>query len=127
MPDESWPIVFSYTRAQAIDDGVLIDVTAEAKRYGFKLPFVIGDNLFNRYVTPPSGLEGKGQSQKGRLHDLMTLAAFSARKGLQQDQVEFEVLFLMMPGKHQKVRCILHVGPGDHGEPVLTLCLPEDL
>ena len=40
MPDESWPIIFSYSRAQAIEDGVLIDVTAEAKAYGFKLPFV---------------------------------------------------------------------------------------
>ncbi|MBI4805526.1 MAG: hypothetical protein HY795_09850 [Desulfovibrio sp.] len=127
MPDESWPIVFSYTRAQAIDDGVLIDVTTEAKEYGFNLPFVMGDNLFNRYVTPPPGLEGEGQSLEGRLHDLMTLAALSARKGLQQDQVEFEVLFLMNPGKHEKVQVVLHVGPGDHGEPVLTLCLPEDL
>jgi len=127
MSDESWPIIFSYSRAQAIEDGVLIDVTAEAKAYGFKLPFVIGDNLYNRYVTPPPGLEGEGQSLSGRLHDLMTLAALSARKGLQQDRVEFEVLFLMGPGKHEKVRCVLHVGPGDRGEPVLTLCLPEDL
>lgn len=127
MPDESWPIIFSYTRAQAIDDGVLIDVTAEAKGYGFKLPFAIGDNLFNRYVNPPSGLEGEGQSLSGRLHDLLTLAALSARKGLQQDQVELEVLFIMKPGKHEKVRCVLHVGPGDHGEPVLTCCLPEDM
>lgn len=127
MSDESWPIVFSYTRAQAIDDGVLIDVTAEAKGYVFKLPFAIGDKLYNRYVTPPPGLEGEGQSLSGRLHDLMTLAALSARKGLQPDQVVFEVLFLMKPGKHEKVRCVLHVSPGDHGEPVLTLCLPEDL
>lgn len=126
MSDESWPIIFSYSRADALADGVLIDVTAEAKGYGFKLPFAIGDNLFS-YVTPPPGLEGEGQSLEGRLHDLMTLAALSARKGLQQDRVEFEVLFLMRPGKHEKVRCVLHVGPGDHGEPVLTLCLPEDL
>lgn len=127
MPDESWPIIFSYTRAQAIEDGVLIDVTTEAKAYGVKLPFVIGDNLFNRYVTPPPGLEGEGQCLKGRLHDLLTLAAISARKGPRQDQVEFEVLFLMQPGKHEKVRCVLHVGPDEQGEPVLTLCLPEDL
>lgn len=127
MYDESLPIIFSYTRAQAIEDGVLIDVTALAKAYGFKLPFVIGDNLFNRYVAPPPGLEGEGQSLKGRLHDLLTLADLSARKGPRQDQVEFEVLFLMQPGKREKVRCVLHVGPGDQGEPVLTLCLPEDL
>ena len=127
MSEESWPVIFSYTRKQAIEDGVLIDVTAESKQYGFKLPFAIGDNLFHRYVTPPLGLEGEGQSLQGRFHDLMSLAALSARKGQGGDRVEFEVLFLMKPGKHDQVRCVLHVGPGDQGEPVLTLCLPEDL
>jgi len=61
------------------------------------------------------------------MHDLLTLAMVAARKGLEQDRVYFVVLFLMQPGKLEKVRVVLHVGPGDQGEPVLTLCLPEDL
>ena len=127
MSDESWPIIFSYTRAQAIDDGVLIDVTTEAKVYGFKLPVAIGDNLFQQYVIPPSGLEGEGQSMEGRLHDLLTLSMVAARKGLSQDHVEFDVLFLMKPGQRATVRCVIHVGPGDTSAPVITICLPEDL
>lgn len=127
MSDESWSIIFSYTRAQAIEDGVLIDVTAEAKVYGFKLPVAIGDNLFQQYVIPPSGLEGEGQSMEGRLHDLLTLSMVAARKGLSQDHVEFDVLFLMKPGQRATVRCVIHVGPGDTSAPVITICLPEDL
>jgi hypothetical protein len=29
--NDDWPTIYSYTRKQAIEDGVLIDVTAEAK------------------------------------------------------------------------------------------------
>ncbi len=35
---DDWPIIFSYTRAQAIADGVLIDVTAQAAEEGFNRP-----------------------------------------------------------------------------------------
>ena len=27
---DDWPIIFSYTRAEAIADGVLVDITAQA-------------------------------------------------------------------------------------------------
>jgi len=35
--DQDWNIIFSYTRRQAIEDGVLIDVTEQAKQMGFKV------------------------------------------------------------------------------------------
>lgn len=127
MPFSDSPIIFSYTRADALADGVLIDITPTAQTYGFKLPFAISDALYHGYVMPPDGLEGQGQSLEGRLHDLLTLAMVTARKGLEQDRIEFEVLFLMRPGELEKVLVVLHVGPGDAGEAVLTLCLPEDL
>jgi hypothetical protein len=36
-----WDVVYSYTRKQAIKDGVLIDVTKQAKETGFKVPVAI--------------------------------------------------------------------------------------
>lgn len=127
MPFSDFTIVSTYSRKQALADGVLIDITPTAQTYGFKLPFAISDALYHGYAMPPEGLSGEGQSLEGRLHDLLTLANIAARKGLEQDRVYFEVLFLMRPGNTEKVRVVLHVGPGDQGEPVLTLCLPEDL
>ncbi|MGD9819896.1 MAG: DUF6573 family protein, partial [Desulfomonilaceae bacterium] len=35
--DNNWNVIYSYTRAQAIEDGVLVDVTEQAKATGFKL------------------------------------------------------------------------------------------
>ena len=63
----------SYSRKQALEDGVLIDVTQQAKASGFKLPTAIGDNLYHQYITPPDGLEGDGQSLEGRLHDVFEM------------------------------------------------------
>ena len=124
--DNNWNLIYAYTRAQAIEDGVLVDVTEQAKAIGFKLHTVVTDHLFHGYVEPPAGLEGEGQSVTGRLHDLMVLALFAARKAVNIDRVTFKVAFLMAPGRKETVEVIAHIGPGDNGEPVLTIMLPED-
>ena len=126
MPFSDLELIFSYTRADALDDGVLIDISSAAREHGFKLPTAVTDSLFHGHVVPPEGLEGEGQSVEGRLHDLLTIAMIAARRGMNHNRVEFEVLFLMRPGVREKVTVILHVGPGDQGEPVLTLMLPGD-
>jgi len=123
---ESWNVVYSYSRAQAIADGVLVDVTEEAKAIGFKLHTVVTDHLFHGYVEVPEGLDGEGQSVTGRLHDLIVLALFAARKAVNTDRVTFKVDFLMVPGRKETIEVIAYIGPGDHGEPVLTIMLPED-
>ena len=125
--DENINLIFSYTRSQAIADGVLIDVTAQAKEAGFKFHTVVTDNLFGSYITPPAGLEGEGQSVSGRLHDVffVLLAAIRSSKAA-TDYMEIDVLFLRAPGRQEKVKVVAVVGPGDEGEPVLTIMLPGD-
>ena len=125
--DNEWNLIYSYTRAQAIEDGVLIDVTDTAKGVGFKVNTVVTATLFNGYVEPPTGLEGEGQSTAGRLHDLLFLVLCAARKNhAGADRATERVAFLMKPGRTETVEVIAHIGPGDQGEPVLTLMLPED-
>ena len=119
-------LIYSYTRAQAIADGVLIDVTDEAKAHGFKVPVAITDHLFHGYVEVPAELETEGQSVTGRLHDLLTLAMIAARTSKGTDRAYFKVAFLMAPGRTETVQVIAHIGPGDTAEPVLTIMLPED-
>ncbi|WP_043638942.1 DUF6573 family protein [Desulfovibrio sp. TomC] len=125
--DNEWNLIYSYTRAQAIEDGVLIDVTDAAKGVGFKVHTVVTATLYNGYVEPPTGLTGEGQSTAGRLHDLLFLVLCAARKNhAGADRATVRVAFLMAPGKTETVDVIVHIGPGDQGEPVLTLMLPED-
>lgn len=124
--DENAPIISTYTRKQAIEDGVLIDVSAAASARGFKLHTVVTDSLYHQYVTPPEGLIGEGQTTDGRLHDLLMMAFFAAKRNPRSSRAEFTVLFLMCPGHREEVDVVLHVGPGDDREPVVTIMLPEE-
>ena len=125
--DNEWSVIYSYTRAQAIEDGVLIDVTEAARGVGFKVHTVVTATLFHGYVEPPTGLTGEGQSTAGRLHDLLFLVLCAARKNhAGADRAAVRAAFLMKPGRTETVDVIAHIGPGDQGEPVLTLMLPED-
>lgn len=124
--DKDWNVVFEYSRAQAISDGILVDVTEQAKSIGFKLHTVVTGTIFHGYVEPPAGLDGEGQSVVGRLHDLLTLALFAARRAINTDRVTFKVDFLMSPGRQETIEAIAHIGPGDNYEPCLTIMLPED-
>ena len=124
--DQDWNVIFSYTRKQAIEDGVLIDVTEQANQLGFKVNTVVTDHLYGDYLTPPAGLEGEGQSVEGRLYDLLFRTLIAAKTFGARDRINFDVLFLMSPGKWATVKILAVMGPGDHGEPVLTNMLPED-
>lgn len=126
MSFEGFELIYSYSRRQAIEDGVLIDISKEAKESGFKLPAAISDNLFHRYIEPPAGLEGEGQSVRGRLHDVLEMLKAAASVRWDGSHVFFDVIFLMRPRTMEKVKILGTVGPDDDGKPCLTICLPED-
>jgi len=126
MSFEGFELIYSYSRKQALENGVLVDATVQARETGFKLHTAVTATLYNGYILPPEGLEGEGQSVEGRLNDLLWLVMVAARKQLEGSRVETDVCFLMAPGRQEKIRIIAVVGPGDAGEPVLTIMLPGD-
>ena len=67
MSDE-WEIVHSYTRQQAIKDGVLIEGNSLAKEAGYKVSVAITVGLDVKYLKNFQG--GTGQSREGRLWDV---------------------------------------------------------
>lgn len=125
-PFEDMPVIFSYTRAQAIEDGVLVDLTAWAKETGFRIPVACTSTVWHGYIVPPTGTEELGQSERGRAHDLLWMAYVAIRqfKSAKREQLLFSVLFLQASRSHEEVTLKAHCGPGDHGEPVLTIMLP---
>ena len=127
-PFEDAPVIFSYTRAQAIEDGVLVDLTAWAREAGFKVPVACTSTIWQGYIVPPPGTESLGQSERGRGHDLlwMLYVSIKASKNAQRDQILYRVLFLQAPGKMEEVTLKAHFGPGDKGEPVITIMLPSE-
>jgi uncharacterized protein DUF6573 len=94
--DEDNQIISRYTRAQAIEDGVLVDVTAQAKETGLLWPTVITDHVHHVLENIPK--ESLGQDYRGRLHDVLWMAYLKLRglksKGIKASDfpAEFQVI-----------------------------------
>lgn len=125
---EESDVVFRYTRKQAIADGVLVDLMQPeteslVKEAGFKWPIAITASAFSAAVCPLGESLPEGQDLKGRLWDVLRNLWLAVRlRGHHSDRVSFKVL--VWDGKrHQTVRLWSLSGPGDQGEPVLTVML----
>lgn len=125
-------VIFTYTREQAIADGVIVDVSDFAKGFGFTIPVAVTANLLHTYLEPCDALSEYGQSYEGRLADMLTVLYFTIRalpKGSDASRVSFTVQFLM-DGQDKPVRedvCLYAGIEGDSlGRPAMTVFLPED-
>ena len=68
-------VIYSYTRAQAVADGVQVDVTKTAQEAGIKFPMFLTRAVFDNYVAVPPDVSG--QDEAGRLWDLIWMARFA--------------------------------------------------
>lgn len=144
---DEFDLIHSYTRAQAIDDGVLVDVSDVAKEAGFKLPVAITRAAWARYVEVPRGLELRGQSVDGRLWDVLFMlhVAIKRQQG-KGSELQFQ-LHVALPdagdwlsneahpeagsgltrSTHRLVTLKALCEPGDALEPVVTVMLPNEI
>ncbi len=115
-------VIFSYTRAQAIADGVLKDVSELAKEAGFSFPVAVTAGVWAECVAVPDGVEG--QDETGRLWDVLNMLRFEiARLGADCERVDFAVHVRNdnREGDPPLVHLYALCGPGDGGEPVITV------
>lgn len=129
-PFEHVPVIHRYTRAQAIDDGVLVDLTEWASETGFPIPLACTAELWSKYIVPPDCTREAGQSERGRAHDLLWMLHCAIKRSAASktgaEQIMFEVIFLQEPRRHETVSLRAICGPGDDAEPVLTVMLPHE-
>jgi len=111
-------LIYVYTRAQALEDGVLVDVSKMAKEAGFVCPVAITQALHAR-LTP--GEEDKGQDYDGRLWDVLFVAAMTARR----NRGDFAII-LFEAKRRRVIDLRLDVHPGDQYEMVATIGFPDD-
>lgn len=120
MTDLFGPVIYSYTRAQALDDGQLVDVTDMARQAGFKYPTAITNTVHVMCTVPKSN---HFQTYNGRLWDVLFLASLAARGAGKRG--ENRAYFKVKIGRRSPM-LIIHVGPGDDAEPVITIMDPSD-
>ncbi len=134
--------IFSYSRAQAIVDGVLVDLTSATDgkgqrlcaQAGFKVPVAITRTAWVRVVEAGGTwkpdrdgemLEFKGgQSLTGRLWDVLWMLRVASRQAGSSDRVHFQVLVdVEGDGRRETVKLWALCGPGDDAQPVITIML----
>jgi hypothetical protein len=125
-------VIYSYTRAQAIEDGVLIDATEMAREAGFKWPVALTAAAWADCVawTDADNERQAYQDQSGRLWDVLFVASYAVRTANNANQqLQFDLQRIPRNGlarKSQRLTLKLILGPGDNGEPVITIMLPEE-
>jgi hypothetical protein len=133
LEDFFGPPISTYTREDALADGMLKDVTADAAEAGFTLHTAMTLAAWHETVAWTDEDEarkpdGTGQDERGRLWDVLSMARITAsaaiRKGTAPNPLPFRVLRVPREGRAVKPRyadLVMHVGPGDDAEPVLTI------
>lgn len=127
-------LIYSYTREQAIADGVLVDLTKHAKCLGFSCSVAITDAAWTKFIDIPNHAIGL-QDQLGRMHDVLNMLIFAIKNNSNTSQISFTVFVndnVGLPERlHKNESSMYHEikaisGPGDNGELVITLMLPEE-
>lgn len=122
--------IHTYTRVQAIEDGVLVDVSEIAKEVGFRFPVAMTCAVWADCVEwgEVDSQRQAYQDEDGRLWDVLWMAAQAARRG-RGDRLAFQLYRIPRGGRGMHPRLTtLHmaIGPGDHDEPVITIMMPNE-
>jgi hypothetical protein len=119
-------LIFAYTRAQAVADGVLVDVSELAREAGFKIPVAVTAGVWAECVEVPRGVTG--QDETGRLWDVLTVLRHTIAAKGNGSRVDFAVHVRKDNEESTPPLVPLYAvcGPGDDAEPVITVMLPHE-
>ena len=73
----------------------------------------------------PKFNESHFQDLQGRLWDMLTMFRHAAKRSAGESLMLFDFL-IQKEGKQELVKVKAVCGPGDEGEPVITVMLPEE-
>lgn len=116
-------VISSYSRAQAIEDGALVNVSSVAREAGIRYPVAMTRTVWEQYVEVPKGV--RAQDVNGRLWDVLWMFRCTARNA-DGDTFRFQLRVRNTNGRAQLVTLKSNCGPGDDPRPVITIMLPEE-
>lgn len=129
---DGFEVISSYSRAQALEDGVLVDAGTMAREAGFRVPVALTEAAWADCVAwcDADAVRGaEGQSEEARLWDVVYMAAHAARlhKHSGTDRVVFGVMRVPRGQRRmERVELVVHIGGGDQGEAVATIMRPNE-
>lgn len=133
-PELFGPLVYAYTRADAIRDGVLVELP-QALDAGFKVPVAITSAAYAACIGWPEADPKLASILRLREEMVLLAAVMEARahrrrmaigKAERPDRIDFIVETVQLrEGKADLAQVALYmvIGPGDNAEPVGTILL----
>jgi len=138
-PDESGvyvPSIWSeadfvhvYTRRQALEDGVLVALDpALAAECGFRVPVAVTASVFSDCIALTEAARKAGNDVKGRTWDVLFMTRYWIQRQAKGNDSRVAVTLNVVRDtpKAEKVTLHAHCGPGDDGEPVITIMYPGE-
>lgn len=142
-PFAGWTVIDAYTRADAIADGELVDVSKTAKEAGFRFPVAVSRAVWSRYVAFDPAISG--QDEAGRLWDIVSMLRWGIKQSRGNSSTIMFQLHVAVPEDgwrvnegppargsdltretHRLVTLKAVCGPGDTPAPVITVMLPDE-
>jgi hypothetical protein len=131
------PIIDSYSRADAIEDGVLIEAPDELVRNaGFRHSVAFTRAVWADCVAwtaedEQHKPEATLQDETGRAWDVLWMARLAAQSAANDSNSSARFTVLRIPREGRAVRpdpveLRIVIGPGDRGEPVITIMRPDE-
>jgi hypothetical protein len=120
-------VVYSYTRAQAVADGVQVEVTKTAQEAGIRFPVFLTRTVYDAYVTVPEGVTA--QDEAGRLWDIVWMLRFAIQRTSRGAQRLPFALYVRNDNRAAKlVKLIAMAGPLDIDDPspAITVMMPDE-
>ena len=120
-------VIYSYTRAQAVADGVQVEVTKTAKEAGIKFPVFLTRTVFDAYVAVPEGVTA--QDEAGRLWDIVWMTRFAilrSKPGVDRLPVALYVRNDNRAAKLIKLVATCGALDIDDPQPAITIMMPDE-
>ena len=121
------PVIYSYTRSQAVADGLQVEVSKVAEEAGIRFPVFLTRAVFDSFVTVPPGVTA--QDEAGRLWDVVWMLRFAIRKA-QTGQARLPFALYVRNDNHRPrlVKLVAMCGPLDIDDPApaITVMLPDE-
>ncbi len=120
-------LIHAYTRAEALADGELIDVSATAREAGIRFPVALTRAVWERCVSVPEGVVCQDEAR--RLWDVVWLLLCAIRRAA-PGAVAVRFGVHVRNDNRNRTPPLVHLkavsGAGDRGEPVLTVMTPDE-
>jgi hypothetical protein len=125
-------LVYSYSRTQAIEDGVLVDVTDMAKAIGIKWHVAVTSSVwsdFIEWIDYDRRRQGLDDTESRLWHVVFKLRLAIKKANKHTDVIFYELDILPRDGfsyRVKRTRLKAVVSAGDYFEPVITIMLPSE-